>query len=131
MKYKKGYKYKLAEDLRIKITHNPNVDVNTLLITLDVEGNLLIRKGYAWDGPSGPTIDTKSFMRGSLVHDALYQLMRMQSIPLKDRILADKELKEICEKDGMSSFRAWYIFKGVRAFGRKSAEEKVEIYVAP
>jgi hypothetical protein len=33
-------------------------------------------KGYAWNGPSGPTLDTRNFMRGSLVHDALYQLMR-------------------------------------------------------
>lgn len=131
MKYKKGYKYKLAEDFKIKIMYNPRIEIDLFLIKLDLEGNLFIKKGYAWDGPSGPTIDTKTFMRGSLVHDVLYQLMRMKLIPLEHRILADKELKDICRKDGMNYFRVWYVFKGVRMFGEKSAEKQIQIYEAP
>jgi len=42
----------------------------------DSDGGLLIKAGYSWDGPSGSAIDTKNFMQGSLVHDALYQLLR-------------------------------------------------------
>jgi len=44
---------------------------------IDCGGSLCIREGYSWDGPSGPAIDTVDFMRGSLVHDALYQLNGM------------------------------------------------------
>ncbi len=32
--------------------------------------------------PNGPTIETKTFMRASLVHDALYQLMREEHLEL-------------------------------------------------
>ncbi len=42
------------------------------MITLLREGLLFISAGYSSDGPSAPTIDTKSFMLGAFVHDALY-----------------------------------------------------------
>lgn len=77
-------------------------------------GLLTMKKGYAWDGPSGPTIDTKNFMRGSLVHDALYQLMRNGQLAPQWREGADQELRRICREDGMNRFRAWYVLQGVR-----------------
>lgn len=42
------------------------------------EGTLTIKKGYRWDGPSTPR-DIKKMhnMRASLVHDSLYDLMRL------------------------------------------------------
>jgi len=49
-------------------------------LKLDGDGQFEFSKGYAWDGPSGSTVDTLNFMRGSLVHDALYQLIRMEKI---------------------------------------------------
>ena len=70
--YKSGYKYQLYEDYAVMIGMIPPDDVVTDYIELNSDGLLTIRKGYAWDGPSGPTIDTLNFMRGSLVHDALY-----------------------------------------------------------
>ena len=86
------------------------------------KGYLTINKYYAWDGPSGPTWDSENFMRGSLVHDALYQLMREDKIPKTNREYCDKLLKDICLEDGMSKFRAWYVYHAVRAFGRGSVE---------
>ena len=76
--YKKGYKYQLTEAYTVDILIHPDADIhsNSGYIDLTAEGTLTIKKGYAWDGPSGPTVDTRNFMRGSLVHDALYQLMR-------------------------------------------------------
>ena len=103
-------------------------------IVLTKDGHLTISKGYAWDGPSGPTIDTKDFMRGSLVHDALYQLMRARKLPQETRIAADNLLRETCKADGMSAFRAWYVYRSVRAFAAKSAvpdDHEDDIFTAP
>ncbi len=91
------------------------------VIVLDPNGLLTIKKGYAWDGPSGPTIDTPNFMRGSLVHDVLYQLMREELIPQEHREYADKLLHQICLEDGMSALRAWVVYQGVRLGGASSA----------
>ena len=55
------------------------------LLEITSEGELIIRNGYSWDGPSGPTIDTKNFMQGSLIHDALCQLMREIILPQSAR----------------------------------------------
>lgn len=87
-------------------------------VTLKKNGILEIYKGYAWDGPSGPTIDTKDFMRGSLVHDALYQLIREEKIERRFKEDADKILQKICREDGMNKFRAWYVYWAVRLFGK-------------
>jgi hypothetical protein len=123
----KRYKYQLLRDYKYQTAIRLNHDVKIQgFITLSINGLLTIAKGYAWDGPSGPTIDTKNFMRGSLVHDALYQLMRMKllSVSLKD--LADRLLRQICREAGMSRFRAWYVYWGVRLFARSAATKQQE-----
>ncbi|KKL45464.1 hypothetical protein LCGC14_2355370, partial [marine sediment metagenome] len=66
--YKSDYKYQLVEDYKINISIKPDFDIKTEFIDLDTDGNLLIRKAYAWDGPSGPVIDTDENLRGALVH---------------------------------------------------------------
>ncbi len=86
------------------------------------ESFVTIKKRYAWDGASGIfTIDTKTFMRGSLVHDAFYQLIREGCLNRKYRKYVDQLLKKICLEDGMNKFRAWYVYKAVRIFGKKSS----------
>lgn len=122
------------EEYFISVSVTPDDDIETDYINLTAKGGLTIKKGYAWDGPSGPTIDTPSFMRGSLVHDALYQLMRNGFISKdKWRENADKELKRICIEDGMSRIRAWWVYKGVRLFGDRAAskETRKEVKIAP
>ena len=118
---RREYKYNLRSDVEyetgIKIAHPKNLG----LLEIDSQGKLTIRKGYAWDGASGPAIDTRNFMRGSLIHDALYQLMREEVIPRNERKKVDKILREVCLSDGMSGFRSWYVYKGVRIFGASSA----------
>ena len=69
---------------------------NSDYLSLTEEGRLEVKRTYAWDGPSGPTIDTRNFMRGSLVHDALYQLIRLEVLPPESRKRADQLLREIC-----------------------------------
>ncbi len=128
MKYREttNYKYKLVERESIQTEVKPERDIyepdeDYPLIALLKDGTLSISPGYAWDGPSGVSVDTKNFMRGSLVHDALYQLMRQKKISLEHRQYADELLRDICKEDGMSSFRAWYVYRAVRRFGESSA----------
>lgn len=123
--YKKGYKYQLHEEYQLQIQITPPVDILTDYIDLTAAGLLIIKKGYAWDGPSGPTIDTPNFMRGSLVHDALYQLMRNNLLDRKKwRNPADRLIQQHCKEDGMSRFRAGNVYWAVNKFGKKSASEK-------
>ena len=75
-------------------------------------------------------------MRGSLVHDALYQLMRLSALDYKVyRKRADEILKEICLEDGMWSFRAWYVYQAVHLFAGGGAhpqgEPEVEVICVP
>jgi len=113
--YKAGYKYQLTKDYEHPVPIRPEYIVGNDYITLTNTGRLIIKKGYAWDGPSGPTIDTKTFMRGSLVHDALYQLLRENILHPSYREIADYELRRICLEDGMNRMRAWWVYHGVQA----------------
>lgn len=78
---------------------------------------LCISREYSWDGPSGPTIDTPDFMRASLVHDALYQLMQEGYISKDYRKHADQIFFEILREDKMPWIRAAYSWLAVRLFG--------------
>lgn len=136
IQYEEGYKYQLAADYEETVAICP---ANTILERFfallpqpDGTGRLVIRAGYAWDGPSGPAIDTKNFMRGSLVHDALYQMLREGLLPESARAQADAELRRICLEDGMSRLRAWWVFRAVRDFAAAAAARQPEpILTAP
>lgn len=131
----KGYKYSLYFPYTLNVGIK-GYTIYTEYLTLLPDGTLTINNGYNWDGPSGPAIDTLDFMRGSLVHDVLYQLIREKSLPSEYKSVADKLLKELCLEDGMSEIRANYVYAGVNVFGKHSCEagsqvSDVEIYVAP
>ena len=133
IKYKSGYKYQLVETYTIQTEIKPEFDIITEYIVLYRNGTLTMKKGYAWDGPSGPTIDTKSFMRGSLVHDAFYQLMREGHLPIELRDTADRELQRMCIEDGMWRIRAWWVYRALKAYAKKAAmgSSRKEILSAP
>lgn len=117
IEYKKGkgkYKYTLLKEYVFDL---PFIAPHVIEAFLDIHGNqLIISKDYAWDGATS-AIDTPDFMRGSLVHDALYQLIRTGWLGKEYRIEADKALKAICLEDGMPKWRANYIYYAVRLFG--------------
>ena len=121
--YKSGYKYQLKKDYIAAIAIKPVTPIDTDYLALTLGGSLTVKSGYAWDGPSGPTLDTLNFMRGSLVHDALYQLMRERLLDHDThREIADRLLEQICKEDGMSSPRAWLVYQSVRLFGDPAAD---------
>lgn len=121
--YKGGYKYQLKWPYTVRLPITPPVPILTPYISLDTTGELTIKDGYAWDGPSGPTLDTLTFMRGSLIHDALYQLMRESCLDhLIHREKADRILRDVCREDGMWWLRAWWVYLGVRWFADFAAD---------
>jgi hypothetical protein len=120
----KGYKYQLMETYRHE-THwilPAAVQTGGRWVAMSRTGRITFKKGYAWDGPSGPTVDTPNLMRGSLVHDGCYQLIREKLLPGRQRKPADVLLWMICLDDGMSRTRADYVYHAVRAFGGRAAK---------
>ncbi|MGD2065835.1 MAG: hypothetical protein PVI43_01530 [Candidatus Bathyarchaeota archaeon] len=110
------YKYMLLEPCFDDVILT-GYSIFTEYISLNPNGIMTLAKDYAWDGPSGPTFDTKSFMRGSLFHDAFYQLMDGNHLNIECRKHADMILRRMCLEDGMNWFRAWYVYRAVRLFG--------------
>lgn len=131
--YTDGYKYQLAEDYYHQLKFVPGITNQSDWITIYEDGRLFIRKGYAWDGASGPTYDTKSSMRGSLVHDALYQMMRLELVPDMWRAEADTEFYDILVEDGMWKWRAGIWYRSVKKWAKKHVKSKMKkkIIIAP
>lgn len=114
--YKDGYKYQLVEDYSIQIKITGYV-ADTPYLKLTKEGLLTLKAGYASDGPSGPTFDTKNSIRGGFVHDALYWLMRNNFIPLSYKEYVDRLFQRILIEDRMWKIRAWIWYQGVHRKG--------------
>ena len=132
--FRRGYKYQLANTYRHETGFVLGRIISTEFIRLNQLGVLEIRSGYAWDGPSGPAIDTmKTFGRGSLVHDALYQLMRQGHLSDEWRKPADALLRDICREDGMNPIRAWWVYHAVQTFAKRSStpEQMRKVHQVP
>jgi len=121
IEYRSGYKHQLASDYVTKIGISPVPPIEAEFFSLMSDGHLLVRTGYAWDGASGPAIDTPNFMRGSLVHDVLYQMMGEGLLHISCRKQADMELRRIIREDGMAWVRAQWVYRFVRLWSRVSA----------
>lgn len=144
--YTKGYKYRTAESIAVMFPIYPEKELcsDAKLITFTREGLLFISAGYSSDGPSGPSVDTDNFMLGAFVHDAIYELLRQgkfDNVEVRDgngavlsheqiRKISDKGLREIVRIKGMSKFRSWYVYKGVRKGGIESALKRRKIHKA-
>lgn len=132
IRYRSGYKYQLAKAYSDKIKIKPKKDIDIAFIKLDEKGKLTIVAGYAWDGPTG-LIDTKRNMRASLVHDALYQLMRLKELSRTDKDKADKLFEKNCIQDGIPKLLAHSYYWVLKAFGKDwtDPKKKKEVHTAP
>lgn len=133
IRYRKGYKYILDEDWGIDLNlFKPfpilPADVVTEYVRLSKDGQIWVRHAYAWDGCSGPTIDTKTNMRPGLLHDGGYQLVRLGLIPQEYKSYFDDLLKIVGMSDGMWEFRASYYRAGVMYFSGDAAKPGYEPY---
>jgi len=132
---KEGHKYEMLID-RTEYTKLTGFRISHKYFELYKDGRLVIKKGYRWDGPSGPTVDTASFMRGSAIHDVFFQCMRenlFMFIKVKWESwgevsnwrhvfnLSNKELKRFCIEDGMMWPRYHWVYYAVQKAGAKNA----------
>lgn len=132
LKYKGGYKYQVHANWIYQTKIKPDHFIRTPYIQLDKLGLLYINKGYAWDGASGfPDID--SIIRGSLAHDALYQLIREGHLPPEFREMADQELIYLCDEDDMWEITQAGVWQAVRVLGAPAANPRnvKPILIAP
>ena len=131
IQYTSGYKYQLHQNAVFMLPAEfAGAFFDSGHIAL-MECKLLIRAGYAWDGASGPTWDSKNSMQGSLVHDALYQAIRLGLLPRALKKESDDLLQSICISDGMSRIRAGLWHRAVQKFGLSSTIKNKNILVAP
>ena len=119
--YKKGYKYQLTRPVSFPLLIYPDQNIHYKYLTFLTTGVLSIDEGYAWDGPSGPTFDTRNSMVAALIHDALYQLMRQGLLGQEWREPADKLLYSIAVWNGMNKFRAGIWYRMVRRLAAPAA----------
>ena len=136
--YYAGFKYRLSRPFTFMVgIYGFEGGNEWLQITSD--GWLEVRPGYAWDGASGPTKDTSSVMRAALVHDCLYQLIRLGVLPESSRPTADYLLRDIMDEDSpkgsgpigklkesWNDVRGWFWWRSVRQFGGASILPKSE-----
>ena len=119
VEYRDGFKYQLAKSYTTK-TDILGFDIDTAYIKLTPDGILKLKNGYATDGASGPTIDTKNTIRGAFIHDALYYLIRNGYIGIEWKSYADKLLKKMLIEDGMWTLRTNWWYLGVKWRGADS-----------
>ena len=132
--YRAGYKYILAESYSVTTPIKPDMPIKHEYFTLSKNGKLWIKKGFAWDGASGPTFDSKSSMRPSLVHDAFCQMMRSRLIDYdkwQDKV--NEFFKQQCKEDGMWGMRAsiWYAAVEFANAGHPDQGESNPVQEAP
>jgi len=118
---KRAYKYQVLRDFTI-YTALCGFDVTNEWYFLTPEGWLTIRKGYAWDGASGPTWDDETNYVASLVHDVFYQMMRRGELPQSCKEYADDLLQTMMVERGASEIRAKIYHDGVTIGGKSSCE---------
>ena len=124
MRYKKGFKYQLIETETFLTNIFPEQDIINPFISLSKDGTLTGRPGYAWDGPSGPTIDRKTNMRASLGHDMLCQLLRERKISIDYLRRTNHYMGVWCKEDGMMNWLAYMYVRELNNFGSFAADPK-------
>jgi hypothetical protein len=116
VRYRSGYRFQLAEPFTCQ-TPVREACAGSHWVGLAADGTLTVAAGYAWDGASGPIAQGPDIVRGSLVHDALYQLMREHGLDARWRETADDLLRSMLIEDGMHPVMATIAHAAVRAFG--------------
>jgi hypothetical protein len=133
IKYIKGMKYCLSEDTEVYTPIRCNY-VRDKWFVLEPNGKLIVYAGFCWDGPSGPTFDTKDSMRASLVHDVFCIMMRDGRLSYTQwQNEVNSFFEQQCIMDGMSKFRArlWYFAVELGDAGNPTQGPDREVHEAP
>lgn len=119
-----GFKYCVEE---LTIIQTPFQPVRSIVaaddkLTLYPDGELWVHIGFLYDGPSGPTYDSKNTLVPSLMHDIFQLFSRMGLLEgWLTRAEYDEYFRVMLKAYGMNRFRAWAWYRGVRIGGWRSA----------
>lgn len=117
LKYKSGYRYKL-EEMYLQTLPFDVFDASVRGWVVIVDNKLAVANGYAWDGAStGLPWTPKKWLRPSLVHDALYQLIRESQLPMERRRDADNIFYQLLRENQVNVVLAFAAYLAVRIFG--------------
>lgn len=140
IRYRDGYDGQLVETVVFKLPDNlkPEKHIDTEFLDLDIDGNLTIQAGYAWDYASVPfthwisnKVAGNKSKAPSLVHDALCQLHRQGYLHHDDdRLNTDTFFYQLLLERNFWRIRAWLWFKAVR-LGSNHRQKPKEIFTAP
>lgn len=92
-----------------------------VLAELLPDGTLTVYPGYWWDGAT-MAWDGGGMIAASLVHDPLYQMMRLQLLPRSYRKLADLTMRDVLVREGAPWIRRWWVYWAVRIFAGGAAK---------
>jgi hypothetical protein len=129
--YRKGFKYQLTRDLVLQSSVYPREDIITDFYEIHKDGILIAKRGYATDGPSGPTFDSTCSIRAAVGHDVVYQAMREELLLWRFKKYIDEDFYDWLIDDGMWVFRADRWLSAVRKYGGKESENPYREYSAP
>lgn len=116
------YKYMLAEDVEYQSEIRPPAGFATEQFGMDANGLITVRKGFMWDGASGPALDTDTVMPASMFHDVLYRSIRMGLLPMEPfRKQADILYRDMAIADGASRVRMYLHYIELRRHGEDAA----------
>jgi len=112
------YKYQVDKDFEIQTgIYGQTCMIEYIRLTPD--GLLWIKAGYAWNGSNWSSDEDAMF--ASLVHDALYQLMRLGLLSRTVfRKPADALYRDICIAEKLWGPRAKFRYSMLRMFGKGS-----------
>ena len=92
-------KYKLDALYTAQLAFVPGYPILKLYMAISKLGILTLRKGYAWNGASGPVKDTYYNMEPSAVHDALCQALEDGDLPMRLKPQIDEEYRRRLAKE--------------------------------
>ncbi len=120
MRYKSGYRYVSQEAVLVDIGSDLHAPLNAPFASIAAE-RLCVMSRYAWDGASFTPFKwfgtAKPLLTPSLVHDALYQLIREGLLDRQYRAAADRLFREMLLARGVWRVVAWAAYWSVRVFG--------------
>ena len=134
--YQEGFRYVLREPYSLDLSaygFRPiiHAESGNAWVSIDEHSVLRVAETYAWDGDSGPARTTRASLRASLVHDALYQLIRIGALRPTEKHLADQVYRDILLANGMWAPRTWWRGLALRVFGANALTHERPVLTAP